>query len=49
MADDSIAAVLVAAPDRFHHPITAAALKAGEHVLVEQPVASTVDGSQQAC
>ena len=39
--------VLVAAPNRFHYPITAAALKAGKHVLMEKPLASTVDESQQ--
>jgi predicted dehydrogenase len=41
-ADESVDAVLVAAPDRFHYPITAEALQAGNHVLVEKPLASTV-------
>jgi predicted dehydrogenase len=41
-ADESVEAVLVAAPDRFHYPITAEALQAGKHVLVEKPLASTV-------
>jgi predicted dehydrogenase len=45
LADDSIEAVLVAAPDRFHYSITAAALNAGKHVLVEKPLASTVEES----
>jgi predicted dehydrogenase len=41
-ADPSIEAVIVAAPDRFHYAITAEALRAGKHVLVEKPLASTV-------
>lgn len=41
-ADASVDAVLVAAPDRFHYPIASEALKAGKHVLVEKPLASTV-------
>lgn len=41
-ADESVEAVIVAAPDRFHYPITAEALRAGKHVLVEKPLASTV-------
>ena len=42
LSDPSVEAVLVAAPDRFHHPIAASALAAGKHVLVEKPLASTV-------
>ncbi|MFD2082324.1 Predicted dehydrogenase [Actinopolymorpha cephalotaxi] len=34
-------AVLVAVPDRFHHPVVTAALNAGAHVLVEKPAAAT--------
>ena len=41
-ADDAVEAVLIAAPDRFHHALTAQALDAGKHVLVEKPLASTV-------
>jgi predicted dehydrogenase len=41
-ADESVEAVLVAAPDRFHYPITTEAMEAGKHVLVEKPLASTV-------
>jgi predicted dehydrogenase len=47
LADELIEAVLVAAPDRFHYPIGAAALSAGKHVLVEKPLASTVDESEK--
>jgi len=35
-------AVIVAAPTRFHHQLTAAALDAGKHVLVEKPIAATL-------
>ncbi|NMO51390.1 Gfo/Idh/MocA family oxidoreductase [Actinoplanes sp. TBRC 11911] len=34
-------AVVVAAPDRFHHAIATDALRAGKHVLVEKPLTST--------
>jgi predicted dehydrogenase len=47
LANELIEAVLVAAPDRFHYPIAAAALSAGKHVLVEKPLASTVDESEK--
>jgi predicted dehydrogenase len=41
-ADASVEAVIVAAPDRFHHRLATEALAAGRHVLVEKPLASTV-------
>jgi predicted dehydrogenase len=34
-------AVVIAAPDRFHHPLGTAALRAGKHVLMEKPLAAT--------
>ena len=42
LADPSVEAVIVAAPDRFHSSIATEALNAGKHVLVEKPLASTV-------
>jgi predicted dehydrogenase len=41
-ADASVEAVIIAAPDRFHHRLATEALTAGRHVLVEKPLASTV-------
>lgn len=40
--DESVEAVLITAPDRFHHGLATEALGAGRHVLVEKPIASTV-------
>jgi predicted dehydrogenase len=45
-ADESVEAVIVAAPDRFHYSITVEALEAGKHVLVEKPLASTVQEAE---
>jgi predicted dehydrogenase len=42
LGDPGVEAVLIAAPDRFHHGIAAAALEAGKHVLVEKPLAASV-------
>ncbi len=41
LLDLDLDAVLIATPDRFHHPLGMAALNAGKHVLVEKPLAST--------
>jgi predicted dehydrogenase len=35
-------AVVIATPARTHHALAAAALRAGKHVLVEKPIASTL-------
>jgi len=43
----SVDAVIVATPVRTHFEIAMAALKAGKHVLVEKPIASTADQAQQ--
>src|SRR5215218_6198769 len=37
LADETVEAVVVAAPDRFHHAIATEVLRAGKHVLVEKP------------
>ncbi|MFC4948692.1 Gfo/Idh/MocA family protein [Pseudonocardia sp. GCM10023141] len=42
-ADPGVEAVLIAAPDRFHFDLVEDALEAGKHVLIEKPIASTVE------
>jgi len=42
LADD-IEAVIIATPDRFHHPLGTQALEAGKHVLMEKPLASITE------
>jgi len=39
---EGIDALIVAAPAQAHHALAAAALRAGKHVLVEKPIASTL-------
>jgi len=39
---DACDALIVAAPAEAHHPLAAAALRAGKHVLVEKPIAATL-------
>jgi predicted dehydrogenase len=46
-ADPAVEAVLIATPDRFHYELAEAALNAGKHVLVEKPLAATVEESEQ--
>jgi predicted dehydrogenase len=46
-ADASVEAVIVAAPDRFHHRLATEALTAGRHVLVEKPLATTVAEAEE--
>ena len=46
LADDSIDAVIVAVADQFHVPLSIRALNAGKHVLVEKPMATTVEDAE---
>ncbi len=41
--DDACDAVLVMVPPRFHEQLAVAALQAGKHVLLEKPMAPTLD------
>ncbi|GAA4537109.1 Gfo/Idh/MocA family oxidoreductase [Pseudonocardia xishanensis] len=45
--DPEVEAVLIAAPDRFHFELAEAAVESGKHVLVEKPVAATVEEAER--
>ncbi len=45
--DDAVDAVIVTTPNRFHEPITVDALEAGRHVLVEKPLAHTLESAER--
>ena len=47
LENPQVEAVLIAVPDRFHRELAEAALRAGKHVLVEKPLASTVEEARQ--
>jgi len=44
--DPDLHAVIVATPDRFHASQTVAAARAGKHVLVEKPMATSVEDAR---
>ena len=46
LARDDIAAVSIATPDFAHREIAVAAAQAGKHILVEQPLATTIEDAQ---
>ena len=46
LADDQVDAVIVAVADQFHVPLSIRALEAGKHVLVEKPMATTVEDAE---
>ncbi|MFM9106373.1 MAG: Gfo/Idh/MocA family protein [Chloroflexota bacterium] len=47
LADPSVDAVIVAAADQFHVPLAIRALRAGKAVLVEKPMAVTVEEAEE--
>ena len=44
---DLVDAVIVAAPADVHYPLTMQALQAGKHVLVEKPIAATLEQADE--
>ena len=49
LADKSIDAVDIATNNTNHAPLALAALKAGKHVIVEKPIATTIDDAKAMC
>jgi predicted dehydrogenase len=47
LLDLDLDAVVIATPDRFHHPLGLEALEAGKHVLMEKPLASTSEQAEE--
>ncbi|ELY61965.1 Gfo/Idh/MocA family protein [Natronolimnohabitans innermongolicus] len=47
VADEAVDAVIVTTPNRFHEPIAVDALEAGCHVLVEKPLAHTLESAER--
>ncbi len=48
IANDDIDAVIISTtPETLHYPMTKAALEAGKHVLVEKPIASTMEEADE--
>lgn len=47
LSDDDVDAVIVAVADQFHVPLSIRALEAGKHVLVEKPMATTVEEAEE--
>jgi len=48
-ADPAVDAVVIATPARTHHGLTKAALERGKHVLVEKPIATSVEHGAELC
>ena len=46
LADGNVDAVIIAVADQFHVPLSIMALEAGKHVLVEKPMAVTVEDAE---
>ena len=47
VAESGVDAVIIATPNRVHHPIAMAAVAAGQHVLCEKPLALTVTQARE--
>jgi predicted dehydrogenase len=49
LADPSVDAVVIATPAATHYRLTKSALEGGKHVLVEKPIATSVDHGAELC
>ncbi|WP_086890007.1 Gfo/Idh/MocA family protein [Natrarchaeobaculum aegyptiacum] len=47
LTDDAVDAVVVTTPNRFHEPIAVAALETGRDVLVEKPLAHSLESAER--
>jgi|YNPNPStandDraft_1061719.scaffolds.fasta_scaffold80102_1 predicted dehydrogenase len=47
LTDDSIDVIDCCTPHHLHHPVAMDALRAGKHVIVEKPIAMTVEQGQE--
>lgn len=47
LAESDVDAVIVSTPPQFHESVAIAALEAGKHVLVEKPMAPTLEGCRR--
>lgn len=47
ISDPAIDAIVIATPPKTHYELTMAALRAGKHVMVEKPLATSVNDGQQ--
>jgi predicted dehydrogenase len=47
LAEEDVDALVITTPNRFHEPVAVAALEAGCNVLVEKPLAHTLESAER--